>query len=628
MTMSSDESDNDHHHHRNKHNDEYHNRNQSQEYNEENYNHDIDTDQGINPHHGQDDEEDAHPSSSNINSRRRNASKPSSRRSRHRSSRHRRHHHHASDKNNSFRPVAWYNHSAARLMTVCVFFSFIAYEAFILRAPLNISNHLLPSSTRNLSSDSTIRVPSSIAPRLGDTTDEGASFTSFSTGSTTKKLQNPPSGNDEGVNGGKERERENKSNDNDMEKKDLTEIPADSDVDIGKSPKFRPLRQRHRIYQPDSSSTSDKEVTNIVKPASALQLDVGSSSNNIRSVFAQAIPSAMPPMGMAEHSERSSSSSSSDDQPFSPSSSSSSSSSSSTASAPETEADSSTSTKSTRSNENNEDNSPTSPSKENKLSKIKTETNISSPTNTESNTKTEISLKENASETISNDNNGTSTGAEPGAGENFWQWFQQSKDGGKDNSTSAINCPDADTKRLCTMFYKYLRKYKVRSIYDVSCAKNAIWMPTVLTKAGNELWGLKYYCSVPNSEREHETREALKDISFTEYVTDAWWKTGFQRSQNQAELLFAWDVLPHAAYGRVWNFFVKAKAAGIKYILIDNYPQIQNDPSPKRQYLNVRRHPFRFPPAKEVVQNVTEPGDTEKRQLLFYEVDSLPTNIQ
>lgn len=50
--------------------------------------------------------------------------------------------------------------------------------------------------------------------------------------------------------------------------------------------------------------------------------------------------------------------------------------------------------------------------------------------------------------------------------------------------------------------------------------------------------------------------------------------------------------------------------------------------SPKRMFINLRKHPFRFPAAKEVVQNVTEPGETEKRQLLFYESSMLPENLQ
>lgn len=254
-------------------------------------------------------------------------------------------------------------------------------------------------------------------------------------------------------------------------------------------------------------------------------------------------------------------------------------------------------------------------------------------------------------------------GAEPGAGQNFWQWFQDNKGSEKGAVSNAITCPE-ENKRLCQMFYKYLRKYKIRCIFDASCAVNVEWMPEILQKAGNELWGFKYYCSVTDEAKMATAKEKLSSLNFVEFIPDHWWRDGFP---DDTELLFAWDTLPHIAYGRVWNFFVKAKKQEIKYILVDNYPGIMNDPvsqqlfhqcsatqkgtfgdhawlltffaslfiqfshsfqSPKRNYLNLRKHPFRFPAAKEVVQNVTEPGETAKRQLLFYEGSTLPDNLQ
>lgn len=263
-------------------------------------------------------------------------------------------------------------------------------------------------------------------------------------------------------------------------------------------------------------------------------------------------------------------------------------------------------------------------------------------------------------------------GAEPGAGENFWQWFQDTKGSEKGAVSKGAPCKE-ENKRLCQMFYKYLRKYKIRSLFDASCAKNVDWMPDVLRKVGNELWGFKYYCSLPDEEDAKVAKPKLDDIKFVEFVNDQWWRSGYPEG---CELVFAWDVLPHIAYGRVWNFFVKARKQNIKYVLVDNYPGILNDPvsstafrflhlvaiafvhvhragvypfpfatnafsddflpllvlckrqSPTRNYLNIRKHPFRFPAAKEVVQNVTEPGEKAKRQLLFYETEMLPDNLQ
>lgn len=72
---------------------------------------------------------------------------------------------------------------------------------------------------------------------------------------------------------------------------------------------------------------------------------------------------------------------------------------------------------------------------------------------------------------------------------------------------------------------------------------------------------------------------------------------------------------------------MNVRRANVKYVLVDNYPGILNDPSPERFYLNLRKHPFRFPAAKEVVQNVTQVGETANRQLLFYETPMLPDNL-
>lgn len=165
-------------------------------------------------------------------------------------------------------------------------------------------------------------------------------------------------------------------------------------------------------------------------------------------------------------------------------------------------------------------------------------------------------------------------GAEPGAGENFWQWFQENKGSEKGAVSNTINCPK-ENKRLCEMVYKYLRKYKIRCIFDASCAVNVDWMPEILQKAGNELWGFKYYCGVTDAEKMVTAKEKLSSLNFVEFVPDHWWRDGFP---EDTELLFAWDTLPHIAYGRVWNFFVKAKKQEIKYILVDNYPGIMNDP--------------------------------------------------
>lgn len=215
-------------------------------------------------------------------------------------------------------------------------------------------------------------------------------------------------------------------------------------------------------------------------------------------------------------------------------------------------------------------------------------------------------------------------GAEPGSKESFWKWFQESKET-EGTGASSIECPEKNHK-LCQMFYKFVRKYKIRSIFDASCAKNLDWIHIPLKKVSNELWGFKYHCGEPQAEKLREAQEKLSEFSFVEFDSRQWWKAGFP---EDIELLFAWDTLAHTAFGRVWSFFVNVRKQEIKWVLVDNYPALSNDPSPKREFINLRRHPFKFPAPAAVVQGVREPGEEEdvKRQLLLYEGESLPDNL-
>jgi len=222
---------------------------------------------------------------------------------------------------------------------------------------------------------------------------------------------------------------------------------------------------------------------------------------------------------------------------------------------------------------------------------------------------------------------GAANGSAPGHDENFWKWFQQTKGAEHKDASKAVRCPRDDTHRLCETFYKYLRKYKIRTVLDASCGANAAWMPAVLQQVGSELWGFRYYCMHAGAGAEdgaEVAKQALSPFPFVEFVAAEWWHGGFP---DGLDLVFCWDVLPHTAYGRVWSFFVLARKHGVKYLLFDNYPGLLNNPSPKRKFINVRKHPFKFPAAKEVVQNVTEPGEHIKRQLLFYETDALPEHL-
>lgn len=550
-------------------------------------------------------------------------------------------------------------------MAICVVLSLMAYEVFILRAPFNVNRNFPGRASSVETSDSSIPSTVRLSPRKLDTsiqTDINFVKQNLESLDKQERQQQHPhqpheqSNEESDSNSNRNSASEQSSNNERTEKeasKHHSEIPADADTDSDSSKAkastddIPVIAQRNRIRgrRPFKPKGSEHAADSQVPPASALNIAVPNNK------FSQPVD--------AEQSGSDSTSSKAADEEGTSSN--------------EKQRDSSTSSRD-RSDSSGENESefgdavpPMKPlvnadvktggdgSGGNEGSKSERDNKESVSVKSES--KNEESNKENSNENVDSDKqqklssssldgdgtssnaqqqtlNASNTGSEPGAGENFWQWFQESK-GGSENGSAGINCPEEETRRLCSQVYKYVKKYKIRSIYDVSCSKNTKWMPAVLQKAGGELWGLKYICSVPpitpkntvSIKELSQVKEELKEIKFAEYTDDLWWKTGF-KSDKPIELLFAWDVLPHIAYGRVWNFFVKAKSNKVKYILIDNYPQIQNDPSPNRQYINVRRHPFKFPPAKELVQNVTEPGDKEKRQLLFYETDGLPNNIQ
>lgn len=270
--------------------------------------------------------------------------------------------------------------------------------------------------------------------------------------------------------------------------------------------------------------------------------------------------------------------------------------------------------------------------------------------------------------------------AAPGRDQNFWAWFQATKAGdaaaARPTTGGALPCPPPGepSARLCATFYKAVRKYKVRRVVDISCAANVGWMRAVVARLGGELWGFLYVCMAAEAEETAANEAAFAAAavadaraagegtasgtpavpSWMTFETRRWWKEGFGGAPpaeagsaaaaavaasaaaaadpagggggtGDVGLVFAWDVLAHTPYGRVWGFFVRARVDGVGLVLFDNYPGLVNNPSPRRRYLNVRKHPFRFGQATEVVQNVTEgSGEAVRRQMLLYKVSTLP----
>ncbi|KAA8499839.1 hypothetical protein FVE85_7424 [Porphyridium purpureum] len=228
----------------------------------------------------------------------------------------------------------------------------------------------------------------------------------------------------------------------------------------------------------------------------------------------------------------------------------------------------------------------------------------------------------------SQDSKNVSESGEPPR-KSFLQWFTESADAPPVNST--IICPEATPQmQICKSLNKYIRKYKVRRMADASCEWTESFAPDLIKAYAQEFWGFKYICVFTEQSKMVELRargkfDGLGDA--VEFLTEVWWKPVRMPDGMSIEMWLMYDVLAHASYGRVWSFFSSQLRAGTRFFFFDNYPALPNDPSPDRHFINVRRHPFKFPRAKETVSNVTEPGEDPEsisRQLVLYADDQIP----
>eukprot|EP00183_Erythrolobus_madagascarensis_P006501 CAMPEP_0185845170 /NCGR_PEP_ID=MMETSP1354-20130828/1204_1 /TAXON_ID=708628 /ORGANISM="Erythrolobus madagascarensis, Strain CCMP3276" /LENGTH=496 /DNA_ID=CAMNT_0028545065 /DNA_START=1379 /DNA_END=2869 /DNA_ORIENTATION=+ len=229
-----------------------------------------------------------------------------------------------------------------------------------------------------------------------------------------------------------------------------------------------------------------------------------------------------------------------------------------------------------------------------------------------------------------------STGSEVG----FLQWFQRTGDGEVHESKRNLTCPEETPHRqLCNNLYKIVRKNKLRHIADLNCAHNAHWLETVVAKLAEEFWGFTYTCMSPSEEvieslKQNPALQPLKNVLGFRHTM--WWKPADAAQSDggaklpplkPVDMYFAWDVLAHASYGRIWSFLRTVKAENVRFLLFDHYPAIPNDPSPVRTTINIRRHPFKFDKPLSAISNVTEPGEDNeevRRQVVLYGVDQIP----
>lgn len=146
-------------------------------------------------------------------------------------------------------------------------------------------------------------------------------------------------------------------------------------------------------------------------------------------------------------------------------------------------------------------------------------------------------------------------------------------------------------------------------------------MPEVITQLQVSQPTFRFVCVGGNASEVETMKDRFSRLENVEFIAAEWWRMTIPAS---SDLILMWDELSHVMYGRSWAFLAAVRKSDARLLLLDNYPTVINEPSTTKTQLNIRRHPFLFPSAKETVYNVTEPGDTKSRQLLLYEVRSIP----
>ncbi|KAA8498536.1 hypothetical protein FVE85_6121 [Porphyridium purpureum] len=200
----------------------------------------------------------------------------------------------------------------------------------------------------------------------------------------------------------------------------------------------------------------------------------------------------------------------------------------------------------------------------------------------------------------------------------------------EDESFERPDCKKDVNEKLCRKFYRVMRKYKVARVLDVSCIKTAMYMAPVLRLAAKHTYRLEYICASSHDselEKVRDDADLLADVGQAEvkYMNLQWWKEPFP---PQVDLLIAWDVLAHAAYGRVWRFFENALECEVKMVLFDNYVQESNSWSPSRKTINVRRAPFKFEKPTLIFNEMTSEVIESTRQLTVYSLDALRDSLK
>eukprot|EP00188_Purpureofilum_apyrenoidigerum_P002178 Plantae.Rhodophyta-Purpureofilum_apyrenoidigerum.ctg232.p1 GENE.Plantae.Rhodophyta-Purpureofilum_apyrenoidigerum.ctg232~~Plantae.Rhodophyta-Purpureofilum_apyrenoidigerum.ctg232.p1 ORF type:complete len:312 (-),score=53.88 Plantae.Rhodophyta-Purpureofilum_apyrenoidigerum.ctg232:6-941(-) len=190
-----------------------------------------------------------------------------------------------------------------------------------------------------------------------------------------------------------------------------------------------------------------------------------------------------------------------------------------------------------------------------------------------------------------------------------------------ESTNDDVKCADSSTKKLCQSVYKLAVKHGVHSLLDASCGLNADWMPEVVQQLSTLGLTFHFICLSKDSQEQQVLKDKFENLHNVDVIVAKWWATELP---GKIDMVLMWDELSHVMYSKAWAFLSAVKKSQAKLLVLDNYPTVNNEASTSKQHLNVRRHPFSLPSAKETIYDVTEAGDTKSRQLVLYDVENLP----
>jgi len=185
-------------------------------------------------------------------------------------------------------------------------------------------------------------------------------------------------------------------------------------------------------------------------------------------------------------------------------------------------------------------------------------------------------------------------------------------------SKSGPGSDDSQTKQIVQTIPFILKKYNIKSIFDVPCG-DFNWMKNIITD--------KYeYTGADIVNSLIDTNKKLYPLF--NFIT-------FDISKNIVEkeydLVICRDLLVHFSYNDIQKTLTNLKKSNCKYILMTTFPKKinKNLPTPSWRPLNFQKYPFNFPePLYIINENCTEANKkfTDK-SLALWEIKTLNDNF-